>query len=134
MEVGGGSVDVSFLRKGQPIRSGPYAIGAIRLRQILASWQGSHDQGMRLLRRHIHNVVDDMRRDMPLREAQHFIALGGDVRFAADLLLGGKAVATGPRVLPKEPFLAFCDHVTAFDVDQLVTAFHCSPLCTSHLN
>jgi len=124
VEVGGGSVDVSFLRKGQPIRSGTYAIGSIRLRQILSSWQGGHEQGMRLLRRHIHNVVDDMRRDMPLREAQHFIALGGDVRFAAELLLGGKAVAAGPRVLPREPFLAFCDHVTAFDVDQLLERYH----------
>ena len=124
VEVGGGSVDVSFLRKGQPIRSGAYAIGSIRLRQILASWQGSHEQGMRLLRRHIHNVVDDMRRDMPLREAQHFIALGGDVRFAADLLLGGKAAKAGPRVLPRDPFLAFCDHVTAFDVDQLLERYH----------
>ena len=53
------------------------------MRQSLASWHGSHDQGIRLLRRHIHNVVDDIRREMPLREAKHFIALGGDVRFAA---------------------------------------------------
>jgi exopolyphosphatase/guanosine-5'-triphosphate,3'-diphosphate pyrophosphatase len=124
VEVGGGSVDISFLRKGQPIRSGTYAIGAIRLRQILSNWQGSHEQGMRLLRRHIHNVVDDMRRDMPLREAQHFIALGGDMRFAAELLLGGKAVSKEPRVLPKEPFLALCDQVTAFDADQLVERYH----------
>lgn len=124
VEVGGGSVDVSFLRKGEPIRSGTYAIGSIRLRQILSNWQGSHEQGMRLLRRHIHNVVDDMRRDMPLREAQHFIALGGDMRFAAELLLGGKAVSKEPRVLPKEPFLAFCDHITAFDADQLVERYH----------
>ncbi len=124
VEVGGGSVDVSFLRKGQPIRSGTYAIGSIRLRQILSNWQGSHEQGMRLLRRHIHNVVDDMRRDMPLREAQHFIALGGDMRFAAELLLGGKAVSKEPRVLPKEPFLALCDQVTAFDADQVVERYH----------
>jgi exopolyphosphatase/guanosine-5'-triphosphate,3'-diphosphate pyrophosphatase len=124
VEVGGGSVDVSFLRKGEPIRSGTYAIGSIRLRQILSNWQGGHEQGMRLLRRHVHNVVDDMRRDMPLREAQHFIALGGDMRFAAELLLGGKAVTAGPRVLPKEPFLAFCDHVTAFDVEQLLERYH----------
>lgn len=124
VEVGGGSVDVSFLRKGEPIRSGTYAIGAIRLRQILSNWQGSHEQGMRLLRRHIHNVVDDMRRDMPLREAQHFIALGGDMRFAAELLLGGKAVSKEPRVLPKEPFLALCDQVTAFDADQVVERYH----------
>ena len=49
---------------------------------------------MRLLRRHIHNVVDDIRREMPLREATHFIALGGDVRFAAERMLGRGTPAT----------------------------------------
>ncbi len=46
--------------------------------------------GVRLLRRHIHNVVEDIRREMPLREAKHFIALGGDVRFAAARIAGGE--------------------------------------------
>ena len=59
LEVGGGSADISFLRKGQPIHSGTYPLGSIRMRQSLASWHGSQEQGMRLLRRHIHNVVDD---------------------------------------------------------------------------
>ena len=50
VEVGGGSADISFLRKGQPIHSGTYPLGSIRMRQSLASWQGSHEQGVRLLR------------------------------------------------------------------------------------
>src|SRR5204863_9300433 len=69
VEVGGGSADISFLRKGQPIHSGTYPLGSIRMRQSLGGWQGSHEQGMRLLVRHIHNVVDDIRREMPMREA-----------------------------------------------------------------
>jgi exopolyphosphatase/guanosine-5'-triphosphate,3'-diphosphate pyrophosphatase len=88
LEVGGGSADISFLRKGQPIHSGTYPLGSIRMRQSLASWHGSQEQGMRLLRRHIHNVVDDIRREIPLREAQYVIALGGDVRFAAQQMIG----------------------------------------------
>jgi exopolyphosphatase/guanosine-5'-triphosphate,3'-diphosphate pyrophosphatase len=83
VEVGGGSADISFLRKGSPRTRAPIPLGSIRMRQSVASWQGTTDQGIRLLRRHIHNVVDDIRREMPLREAKHFIALGGDVRFAA---------------------------------------------------
>jgi exopolyphosphatase/guanosine-5'-triphosphate,3'-diphosphate pyrophosphatase len=68
VEVGGGSADISFLRKGEPIHSGTYALGSIRLRQNFASWHGGHDQWTRLVRRHIHNVVEDIRREMPLRE------------------------------------------------------------------
>jgi exopolyphosphatase/guanosine-5'-triphosphate,3'-diphosphate pyrophosphatase len=88
VEVGGGSADISFLRKGEPIHSGTYALGSIRLRQNFASWHGGHDQWTRLLRRHIHNVVEDIRREMPLREARHMLALGGDVRFAAEQITG----------------------------------------------
>jgi exopolyphosphatase/guanosine-5'-triphosphate,3'-diphosphate pyrophosphatase len=121
VEVGGGSADISFLRKGQPIYSGTYALGSIRMRQNLASWHGSHEQRVRLLRRHIHNVTLDIRREMPLREATHFIALGGDVRFAASRILGDPLKT--PSVVPKEAFLAFCDEVLAHDVEQLVERY-----------
>jgi exopolyphosphatase / guanosine-5'-triphosphate,3'-diphosphate pyrophosphatase len=125
VEVGGGSADISFLRRGEPIHSGTYPLGAIRMRQSLLSWHGSLEQGMRLLRRHIHNVVDDIRREMPLKEARHFLALGEDVRFAADQVLG-EAAANGLPVIPREPFVAFCDQIGGFDTEQLVEQYRLS--------
>ena len=123
VEVGGGSADISFLRRGEPIHSGTYALGSIRMRQSLAAWHASQDQRARLLRRHIHNVVEDIRREMPLREASHFIAFGGDVRFAAAQILGEEAPGGEVRVLPREPFLSFCDQVAAHDADELVERY-----------
>lgn len=123
VEVGGGSADLSFLRRGEPIHSGTYALGSIRMRQSLASWHGSHEQRVRLLRRHIHNVVEDIRREMPLREADFFIALGGDVRLAASQLLGEGASEGGLRVLEREPFLAFSDQIASEDVEALVEQY-----------
>jgi exopolyphosphatase/guanosine-5'-triphosphate,3'-diphosphate pyrophosphatase len=93
------------------------------MRQSLASWQGSHDQGARLLVRHIHNVVDDIRREMPLREAAHFIAVGADVRFAAARILGDDAPKDGVPVVTREAFLAFCDEIVAFDLDQILERY-----------
>jgi len=120
VEIGGGSADISFLRKGEPIHSGTYALGSIRMRQNLANWHGSHEQRTRLLRRHVQNVVGDIRREMPLREAKHFIALGGDVRFAALRILGEPhAGENGFRVVEREPFLQFCEELAAADVEQL---------------
>jgi exopolyphosphatase/guanosine-5'-triphosphate,3'-diphosphate pyrophosphatase len=136
LEVGGGSADLSFLRKGQPIHSGTYALGSIRMRQNLASWHGTQEQRVRLLRRHIHNVVEDIRREMPLREARHFVTLGGDVRLAADRLLGERAAGPTPpdvapapaaRVLDREAFLAFCDEATGLDPEQVAETFHLPP-------
>ncbi len=122
VEVGGGSADISFLRRGEPIQSGTYALGSIRMRQSLASWHGGHEQRMRLLRRHIHNVVEDIRREMPLRGAQHFIGLGGDLRFAAAQLGAAEPHDTVPRV-GREPFLGFCDQVAAHDIDELIERY-----------
>ena len=70
---------------GEPVYSGTYALGSVRMRQNLASWHGSHEQRTRLYSTGtVRNIVEDIRREMPLREARHFLALGGDVRFAAD--------------------------------------------------
>jgi exopolyphosphatase/guanosine-5'-triphosphate,3'-diphosphate pyrophosphatase len=122
VEIGGGSADISFLRKGQPVHSGTYPLGSIRMRQSLAGWQGSHEQGTRLLVRHIHNVVDDIRREMPLREAKHVIALGGDVRFAAGEIVGDLP-ADGLPVFDRDAFIRFVDSVVGYDMEQLVEKY-----------
>jgi exopolyphosphatase/guanosine-5'-triphosphate,3'-diphosphate pyrophosphatase len=122
VEVGGGSADLSFLRRGEPIHSGTYALGAVRMRQNLAGWHGSHEQRVRLFRRTVQNIVEDIRREVPLREARHFLALGGDARFAADQIVGEQPQA-GVRGFPRERFLAFCEETAALDDEQLVERY-----------
>ena len=127
VEIGGGSADISFLRGGSPSLSGTYALGAIRMRQSLATWHGTHERRVRLLRRHIHNVVEDIKREMPLREATHFIALGGDVRFAASRLQGREDPDERVSFLGEPGFVAFCDQIASDDVDDLVDKHRLPP-------
>jgi exopolyphosphatase/guanosine-5'-triphosphate,3'-diphosphate pyrophosphatase len=122
VEVGGGSADLSFLRKGEPVYSGTYALGAIRMRQNLAAWHGSHEQRVRLFRRTVQNIVEDIRREMPMREARYFLALGGDARFAADQVAGEEPGA-GVRAIPRDRFLGFCEETVAFDEEQIAEAY-----------
>jgi exopolyphosphatase/guanosine-5'-triphosphate,3'-diphosphate pyrophosphatase len=123
VEVGGGSADISFLRRGEPVYSGTYALGAIRMRQNLAAWHGSHEQRVRLFHRTVQNIVEDIRREIPLREARHFLALGGDARFAADQIAGEDPGAPA-RAFPRERFLSFCEQTVALDDEALVEAYH----------
>lgn len=123
VEVGGGSADISFLRLGQPAFSGTYALGSIRLRQALASWKGTNERRVRLLARQIHNVVEDIKREIDLREATVFLALGGDVRFAVSEILGSESETMRVRSVPEPGFIAFCDDVCALDVEEIVDRF-----------
>ncbi|MCI0585471.1 MAG: HD domain-containing protein [Planctomycetes bacterium] len=123
VEVGGGSADVSFLRSGEPVFSGTYPLGALRMRQTLASWRGTHARRLRLLRRHIHGVVQEVKRGMPLAEATHFVALGGDVRFAAGRLAEEGAGPGPARSIPKEAFVRFSDEVAERTDEQIVETY-----------
>jgi exopolyphosphatase/guanosine-5'-triphosphate,3'-diphosphate pyrophosphatase len=121
-EVGGGSTSLTLLRRGQPDRSGVYALGAVRLRQQLGLRRLGHDMQVALLKRSIANVIAETRLEMPLRPVTHMVAIGGDVRFAASQILE-RAADEGVREITREAFLAFCDEIERLDEEQLVDRF-----------
>jgi exopolyphosphatase/guanosine-5'-triphosphate,3'-diphosphate pyrophosphatase len=121
VEAGAGSADITLLEGQQPKYSGVYALGSIRMRQGLGPWKTDHDQRMRVLARHIGNIIGEIRRDMPLSEAQYMIALGQDARFAAQQL--AEAPDHALRAVPRDAFLAFCSRMERFDEEELVDRY-----------
>ena len=121
-EVGGGSTSLTLLDKGQPSRSGVYALGAVRLRQRLNLHQLGHDVRLALLKRTIANVVDEIRLEIPLQGVTQIIAIGGDVRFVASQLLEDDG-NHGARTIPRRAFIDFCEQVERLDDEQLVARF-----------
>lgn len=119
-EVGGGSADLSTLLAGEPAHSGTYAIGSIRLRQSFAAFQGTPSHFQRLILRHIKNVVEDIRRELPLDDVKHFIALGNDARLVARVL--GAPEEAASWAIPREAFLKLCSDIAMLDVDAILTA------------
>jgi exopolyphosphatase/guanosine-5'-triphosphate,3'-diphosphate pyrophosphatase len=124
VEVGGGSVDLTRLDRGQPVQSGVYPLGAIRLRQRLGAWRGPHQDGIRLLTRQVSHVVSEIADEIALASATHLIALGSDMRFVAGQLVDGSDRHV--REFSREAFLAFCDDVQGYDQESLVERFHLS--------
>ena len=121
-EVGGGSTSLTLLRKGEPSHSGVYALGAVRLRQQLGLARHSEDIQLALLRRYVANVIEEIRLEIPLNRITQFIAVGGDVRFAASQIVE-TAGTESERSVPRDRFLAFCDDVERLDADALVERF-----------
>ncbi len=122
-EVGGGSTTLTLLRYGQPLRSGMYALGAVRFRQRLDLPRYGHELQVTLLKRAIANVVDEIRVEIPLHKVSQFVAMGGDVRLAADHIPAGDDRLT-PREIPRDIFLAFAEEISQLDDDSLVDRFH----------
>jgi len=124
VEVGGGSVDLTRLEHGQPTQSGIYPLGAIRLRQRLATWHGPHEQRIRLLTRQIARIMQDIGGDLDLANATSLIALGSDMRFAAGRL--SESSDAHRWEVPRAAFLAFCEEVERYDEEALVGRFRLS--------
>jgi exopolyphosphatase/guanosine-5'-triphosphate,3'-diphosphate pyrophosphatase len=121
-EVGGGGTSLTLLRRGEPNRSGVYALGSVRLRQQLDLRRHSQDLQVALLKRYIANVIEEIRLEIPLGRITHMIAIGGDVRFAASQILETDADAT-VREIARDAFLAFCDDIERLDEEGLVDRF-----------
>ncbi len=121
-EVGGGSTSLTLLRRGQPKRSGVFALGAVRLRQQLDLRRHRHDLQVALLKRSIANVIEEVRLEVPLSRVTQMIAIGGDIRLAAAEIQPQEA-GDGAREIPREALLAFCDEVERLDADALVSRF-----------
>jgi exopolyphosphatase / guanosine-5'-triphosphate,3'-diphosphate pyrophosphatase len=122
VEVGGGSTSLMLLRRGRPNRSGVYALGAVRLRQVLDLRRHTHELQVALLKRSIANVVEEIAVSMPLERVTQVVAIGGDVRLAAAQILEQED-NDGVHEIPSETFLAFCDEVERLDDDGLVNRF-----------
>jgi exopolyphosphatase/guanosine-5'-triphosphate,3'-diphosphate pyrophosphatase len=121
-EVGGGSTSLTLLHRGEPNRSGVYALGAVRLRQQLNLRRLTHDLQTALLKRYIANVIEEIRLEIPLQRITHVVAIGGDARFAAAQIQEGDDSDSAREIAP-DAFLTFCDEVARLDEESLVDRF-----------
>ena len=125
VEVGGGSVDLTRLEHGQPVQAGVFPLGAIRLRQRLGVWFGSHEQRIRLLTSQVDTTVGEMVTEVPVSDASFVVALGSEMRFAAARVVGmeGSVAEIG-----RDAFMEFAQEVAKRDEDELVSRYRLSPI------
>jgi exopolyphosphatase / guanosine-5'-triphosphate,3'-diphosphate pyrophosphatase len=121
-EPGGGSTNLTLLRYGQPVRSGVYALGAVRFRQRFELRRYAHDLQVALLKRVISNVIEEIRVEIPLHKVTQFVGIGGDIRFAASQIHAQEG-AEQSREIPREALAAFSADIERLDDESLVSRF-----------
>jgi exopolyphosphatase/guanosine-5'-triphosphate,3'-diphosphate pyrophosphatase len=83
VEVGGGSTILSLLTKGKIKATQSLAIGSIRVQEVLETSSEPVKQAANMIEQQVNSVVAATTGILPLKRIQTFIALGGDVRWAA---------------------------------------------------
>lgn len=124
LEVGGGSSDISLLQSSQPLYTGTFALGAVRLRQSLQGVKADLKQRRKLLERQVKNSLDTIANTIPFAQAPEMVALGGDIRFAARQIT--KDAKSDSWVIEKKELKKFCDELKRLDTDQIVHRYSLS--------
>jgi exopolyphosphatase / guanosine-5'-triphosphate,3'-diphosphate pyrophosphatase len=122
VEVGGGSTDVTVLSEGELQQSGTFPLGSIRLRAGAIAASVKHEQQIRLLKRQISGLLANVKREVEIRDAVHYIALGGDVRFVARMLMGADLHERLAHI-SKDAFSEFVDSLSRLTMDGVVQQY-----------
>lgn len=83
VDVGGGSTLLTLLEHGEIVTAQSLRLGSIRMLEMLTNSEDPPERTAELLRHHINNMIDASQGSLPLGNIRSFVALGGDVRFAA---------------------------------------------------
>jgi len=120
-DVGGGSALLAILQQGEILSSGSYQLGSIRLQEVLSTAKETPSLAAELLRHQIGNVLAAIKSSLPLRQVRTFIAVGGDVRFAAGQI-GTPAKAAGLTAIDSRQFdifVARCENHSAEELARM---------------
>ena len=85
-EVGGGNTEVLVLKGKDIVHSQPYRLGSLRLQQMVLQSQASRSRAGSIMIGQIDRTVEPLIELVPRGKPVEFVALGGDMRFAARVL------------------------------------------------
>jgi len=83
VDVGGGSTLLTVLDNGEISTALSLHLGSIRLQEMLSTSEESPQRSAELLRQQVTNETAGLKRSLPLKSIESFVAVGGDARFAA---------------------------------------------------
>ena len=124
LEVGGGTTETLWLSAGNVLFARAFRLGALRMRQRLELYDAPLLKAREMMERQIRDTIE-LLRDSVDRTPDHLIAMGGDVRFAAQEI---KQSSLGDDLIDikLKPFEKFLADVLAASPEHLVTRYHMS--------
>lgn len=122
VEVGGGSTELLVVRSGNVLASETYRLGAMRLAQSLEHLGAPLSKRRAIMENQIGRTVSQIQEAVRVDMEISILAIGGDVRFAADHILPDWDGHTLAEV-PLEDLKRLTDEVVQCDQDQIVRRY-----------
>jgi exopolyphosphatase/guanosine-5'-triphosphate,3'-diphosphate pyrophosphatase len=124
-EPGGGTAELLMLDKSDVVFSRNYRLGSLRLRNTLELYDAPLAKSRSLMENQILQTIDEFKASAGNPTPENFIAMGGDIRFAANeinqKLVGDELVEVKLKALEK-----FTDQILSQTSDHTATKYHMS--------
>jgi exopolyphosphatase/guanosine-5'-triphosphate,3'-diphosphate pyrophosphatase len=105
VDVGGGSVEVTLVKKGEIAFASSHRLGAVRLLELLSSGSGGEVEFQKLAREYIATLKGRLKTELKGEVVDRVVAMGGNAESLADIgpvSKDGRGVATMSRERLKE--------------------------------
>ena len=122
VDVGGGSTELVLTQKGNVTFANSYRLGSLRMRESLETFRAPADRVRTILDQHIHRLVDQLYRNVPVDKVKYMVAISGDAQFAASLLSREWADARVTAVNVRA-FSTLAEELVLLPVDELVRKY-----------
>lgn len=127
VEVGSGSALLTVLRGGALTASESFPIGAIRIQELLHTYDEPPARAAELLRHHIANAVASARRALALGEVDLMVAVGGDARFAAQRVGRAAPFGQGLHIVAEDDLSHLVEECVQRTPEELARAYALAP-------
>lgn len=124
-EAGGGTTEILLLDRSDVVFSRTYRLGSLRLRKTIEQYDAPLTQSRPLMENQILQKVEEFRASVDGQSPENFIAMGGDVRFAAHEI-NQKPVGEELVELKLRSLAEFTDEILSQSPDHLATKYHMS--------
>ncbi len=123
VEVGGGSTELLVVAGEDVNYSHSLRLGSIRLRETLEAYHTPTGRARTIMESHIQRTLQQVQTGIPTDENSQMVALGGDIRFAADQLVPDWDHDGFCRI-PLASLERFTNEIVELSTDKLVHQFH----------
>ncbi|SFI85975.1 Ppx/GppA phosphatase family protein [Planctomicrobium piriforme] len=124
VEVGGGSTELLTVEQGNVSYTHAFRLGSLRLQQTLSAYRVPRTKARQVIEGEIHSQLEPFTELLKTHTGANMVAMGSDVRFAAEEVL--KQSVSDDRLveLTVEDLAEFTDYVFSRTEEQLVNEFH----------